>query len=623
MDALDDALTVFAATAPSYGPLGLANHGPDGRRGARPAGAGRCHRGLGGPVPGPSRRRPAAGRALWPTTPGAVPWGRRRAIPSGSPSSSASWPIARPRPWSANGCPGSCRGLWARPPTGSSAPAHALRGLGAADTPPRRLELAAALAFWGSTYQELPGPPVLIGHQPVSEALAALPYLPEDAPRQLLISDMVAQVTGIADEFEQGVSSLAGGADAVELLDQLAAGGALAYLRNADGGGAIGLLHSVTSPLACELVLPWLEEEDRDAALGYAWQAAAALHVAYALDRHGPAPARGASSTRGAGGHGNRFGRRARHQADRGGPARLQTRAGIPPCCGRRRTPAPASEPAAARRGGPPGLWVRSTRRIVWRETAMEYRVLGRTGVKVSPLCLGAMMFGSFGNPDHDDSIRIIHRAVDAGINFIDTADMYSFGESEEIVGKALAQIKRHQIVLATKVHGPMGRDPNAQGNSRRWIMAECERSLRRLGTDYIDLYQIHRPSPDTDIDETLGALTDLVRAGKIRYFGSSTFPAHEIVEAQWVSERRSRERFVTEQPPYSILVALHREGRVADVPEVRDRRVVVEPAGRRLALGCLRSGQGEHEPPGCRHARPLRHGPSRATGPRWRRSGS
>jgi aryl-alcohol dehydrogenase-like predicted oxidoreductase len=185
----------------------------------------------------------------------------------------------------------------------------------------------------------------------------------------------------------------------------------------------------------------------------------------------------------------------------------------------------------------------------------MDYRTLGRTGVKVSPLCLGAMMFGAFGNTDHDDSIRIIHRAVDAGINFIDTADVYSRGESEEIVGKALAQIKRHQVVLATKVHGTMGRDPNAQGNSRRWIMTECDRSLTRLGTDYIDLYQIHRPSPETDIDETLGALTDLVRAGKIRYFGSSTFPAHEIVEAQWVAERRSRERFVTEQPPYSILV--------------------------------------------------------------------
>ena len=170
----------------------------------------------------------------------------------------------------------------------------------------------------------------------------------------------------------------------------------------------------------------------------------------------------------------------------------------------------------------------------------MEYRTLGRTGLKVSPLCLGAMMFGSFGNTDHDDSIRIIHAAIDGGINFVDTADVYSFGESEEIVGKALAQTKRHKVVLATKVHGQMGQDPNAQGNSRRWIMAACDNSLRRLGVDYIDLYQIHRPSPETDIDETLGALTDLVRAGKIRYFGSSTFPAHEIVEAQWVAERRA-----------------------------------------------------------------------------------
>jgi aryl-alcohol dehydrogenase-like predicted oxidoreductase len=185
----------------------------------------------------------------------------------------------------------------------------------------------------------------------------------------------------------------------------------------------------------------------------------------------------------------------------------------------------------------------------------VEYRTLGRTGIKVSPLCLGAMMFGSWGTPDHDESIRIIHAALNAGINFIDTADVYSFGESEEIVGKALAQVNREKIVLATKVHGAMGRDPNAQGNSRRWIIAECEHSLRRLGVDYIDLYQVHRPSPDTAIDETLGALTDLVRAGKIRYFGSSTFPAHEIVEAQWEAERRSRERFATEQPPYSILV--------------------------------------------------------------------
>jgi aryl-alcohol dehydrogenase-like predicted oxidoreductase len=185
----------------------------------------------------------------------------------------------------------------------------------------------------------------------------------------------------------------------------------------------------------------------------------------------------------------------------------------------------------------------------------MEHRTLGRTGVKVSPLCLGAMMFGAWGNPDHEDSIRIIHRALDAGINFIDTADVYSRGESEEIVGRALAGGRRDDVVLATKVHGSMGDDPNQFGNSRRWIVREVEASLRRLGTDWIDLYQIHRPEADTDIDETLGALTDLVRAGKIRYLGSSTFPASQIVEAQWVAERRGRERFVSEQPPYSMLV--------------------------------------------------------------------
>jgi aryl-alcohol dehydrogenase-like predicted oxidoreductase len=185
----------------------------------------------------------------------------------------------------------------------------------------------------------------------------------------------------------------------------------------------------------------------------------------------------------------------------------------------------------------------------------MEMRTLGRTGVKVSPLCLGAMMFGAWGNTDHDDSIRIIHRALDAGINFVDTADVYSGGESEEIVGKALADGRRDDIVLATKAHGVMGEDPNQQGNSRRWLVREVEASLTRLGTDYIDLYQIHRPSPDTDIDDTLGALTDLVRAGKVRYIGSSTFPAHEIVEAQYVARDRGRERFVTEQPPYSLLV--------------------------------------------------------------------
>jgi aryl-alcohol dehydrogenase-like predicted oxidoreductase len=184
----------------------------------------------------------------------------------------------------------------------------------------------------------------------------------------------------------------------------------------------------------------------------------------------------------------------------------------------------------------------------------VEYRVLGRTGVKVSPLCLGAMMFGSWGNPDHDDCVRIIHRALDAGINFIDTADVYSRGESEEIVGKALAGGRRDDVVLATKVHGDMGEGPNQRGNSRRWIVREVEDSLRRLKTDRIDLYQIHRPEHDTDIEETLSALTDLVRAGKVRYIGSSTFPASQIVEAQWVSRERHLERFVSEQPPYSLL---------------------------------------------------------------------
>jgi aryl-alcohol dehydrogenase-like predicted oxidoreductase len=184
----------------------------------------------------------------------------------------------------------------------------------------------------------------------------------------------------------------------------------------------------------------------------------------------------------------------------------------------------------------------------------MEARVLGRTGVKVSPLCLGAMMFGAWGNRDHDESVRIIHRALDAGVNFIDTADVYSQGESEVIVGKALAGGKRDQVVLATKVHGQMGEGLNRQGNSRRWIMQAVDDSLHRLGTDRIDLYQIHRPDPSCDIDATLGALTDLVRAGKILYLGSSTFPAHELVEAQWAAERRGSERFVCEQPPYSML---------------------------------------------------------------------
>jgi aryl-alcohol dehydrogenase-like predicted oxidoreductase len=184
----------------------------------------------------------------------------------------------------------------------------------------------------------------------------------------------------------------------------------------------------------------------------------------------------------------------------------------------------------------------------------MRYRQLGHTGVEVSSLCLGTMMFGAWGNPDHEDSIRIIHAALDAGVNFVDTADVYAGGESEEIVGKALRG-RRDDVVLATKVHGSMGDDRNRRGNSRRWIVREVEDSLRRLGTDWIDLYQIHRPEPDTAIDETLGALTDLVRAGKVRYIGSSTFPAHAIVAAQWTAQRRGRERFVCEQPPYSMLV--------------------------------------------------------------------
>ena len=204
----------------------------------------------------------------------------------------------------------------------------------------------------------------------------------------------------------------------------------------------------------------------------------------------------------------------------------------------------------------------------------MTHRPLGRTGVKVSPLCLGAMMFGAWGNPDHDEGVRIIHAALDAGINFIDTADVYSRGESEEIVGKALAG-RRDEVVLATKVHGTMGDDVNQFGNSRRWIIREVEDSLRRLKTDYIDLYQIHRPEADTDIDETLGALTDLVRQGKVRAIGSSTFPASQIVEAQWVARDRGRERFVCEQPPYSMLA----RGIEADVlPTCRRHGMAVIP---------------------------------------------
>jgi len=184
----------------------------------------------------------------------------------------------------------------------------------------------------------------------------------------------------------------------------------------------------------------------------------------------------------------------------------------------------------------------------------MENRLLGRTGVSVSPLCLGTMMFGPWGNEDRADSIRIIHHALDAGINFVDSADVYSGGLSEEIVGEALKG-RRDEVVLATKFFMPMGDQPNQSGGSRRWIMRAVEDSLKRLGTDYIDLYQVHRPSPVMDVEETLGALTDLVRQGKVRYIGSSSYSGSQIVEAQWASRERHLERFVTEQPPYSILV--------------------------------------------------------------------
>jgi aryl-alcohol dehydrogenase-like predicted oxidoreductase len=182
----------------------------------------------------------------------------------------------------------------------------------------------------------------------------------------------------------------------------------------------------------------------------------------------------------------------------------------------------------------------------------MRYRTLGETGIQVSAYCLGAMMLGEWGNKDHDDGVRIVHAALDGGINFVDTADVYSHGESEEIVGKALKG-RRDDVVLATKVNFEMGPGKNNSGNSRRWIRYEVEQSLRRLGTDWIDLYQIHRPDPRTDIEETLSVLTDLIREGKVRAIGCSTFPAEMIVESHWAAERRGFERFRCEQPPYSL----------------------------------------------------------------------
>jgi aryl-alcohol dehydrogenase-like predicted oxidoreductase len=222
----------------------------------------------------------------------------------------------------------------------------------------------------------------------------------------------------------------------------------------------------------------------------------------------------------------------------------------------------------------------------------MRYRTFGKTGIKVSPYALGAMMFGAVGNPDHEDSVRIIHKALDAGINFVDTADAYSHGESEEIVGKAIAG-RRDSVVLATKFGLPMDSDdPNQRGASRRWIMRAVEDSLRRLGTDYIDLYQMHALDPSTDLEETISALTDLVRAGKIRAFGDSRLPASGIVEAQWIAERRGLEPLRSEQPPYSILDrGIERE--ILPVAERYGMGVLVwSPLAQGLLTGRVRRGQ-------------------------------
>ena len=221
----------------------------------------------------------------------------------------------------------------------------------------------------------------------------------------------------------------------------------------------------------------------------------------------------------------------------------------------------------------------------------MQYRTLGRTGIKVSPYALGAMMFGQMANADHDDCVRIIHKALDSGINFIDTADRYSAGESETIVGKALKG-RRENVVLATKFHAPMGTDPNRHGNGRRWIMQAVEDSLQRLQTDYIDLYQVHRPDPATDIEETLAALTDLIRAGKVRAIGSSTFPVSEIVEAQWVAERRGLARFRTEQPPYSILDRAIERDMLPTAQRYGMGVMVWSPLSKGLLTGRYRKGQ-------------------------------
>ncbi|MFE0820472.1 aldo/keto reductase [Streptomyces sp. NPDC058847] len=183
----------------------------------------------------------------------------------------------------------------------------------------------------------------------------------------------------------------------------------------------------------------------------------------------------------------------------------------------------------------------------------MQYRTLGRTGVQVSSLALGAMNFGAIGRTTQDEATAIVDAALEAGVNVIDTADMYGRGESEEMVGKAVAG-RRQDIVLATKAVMPMSEERNHRGASRRWLVTALDDSLRRLGVDHVDLYQVHRWDPETGDEETLSALTDLQRAGKIRYFGSSTFPAYRIVQAQWAAREHRLSRYVTEQPGYSVL---------------------------------------------------------------------
>ncbi|HEX9124027.1 MAG TPA: aldo/keto reductase [Actinomycetota bacterium] len=226
----------------------------------------------------------------------------------------------------------------------------------------------------------------------------------------------------------------------------------------------------------------------------------------------------------------------------------------------------------------------------------MEYRTLGGTGVRVSTHCLGAMMFGEWGNTDVDECVGIVHAALDAGVNFVDTADVYSDGGSEEIVGRALRG-RRDDVVLATKAHGEMGSGQNERGNSRVWLTREVENSLRRLGTDHLDLYQIHRPEAETDVEETLGALTDLQRQGKIRYFGSSTFPGWQTVEAQWIAERRGLSRFRTEQPPYSIFVR-HIEHDVLPVAQRHGMGVLVwSPLNRGWLSGRYRRERFDRSP--------------------------